>query len=204
MPSTPAGFSGTGDFGSLHSSSSSSKFRIFLRVSVRACTCLQCMAPAIPGKSPLSQEDPSSSFFHVAVCPQQGVRGEGESCCFKALGSRGETEFRRGQNQLGSAQGNPWGIQALPCRSTLFFPAGKMEQTGNSWPPPLQMFGCDGNGSPGITGVKPQQVVSSELSSGSTSLPGLLLSCLTHPHPTWPDFGDGEGRKLLKVNKSNL
>lgn len=188
MPSTPAGFSGTGDFGSLHSSSSSN-FRIFLRVSICSCTCLQCMAPAIPGKSPPSQENPSSSFSHVAMCAQQGVRGEGESCCFKALGSRGETELRRGENQLGKLVAYP-----LPCRSTFFFcfPAGKMKQTGNSWPPPLQMFGCDGNLSPGITGIKPQEVVSSELSSGSTSLPGLLLSCLTHPRPTWPDFGEEE------------
>lgn len=28
----------------------------------------------------------------------------------------------------------------------FFFPAGKMKQTGNSWLPTLQMFGCDGIG----------------------------------------------------------
>lgn len=90
--------------------------------------------------------------------------------------------------------GNSWHIHchADPPFFFVCFPAGKMKQTGNSWPPPLQMFGCDGNLSPGITGIKPQEVVSSELSSGSTSLPGLLLSCLTHPRPTWPDFGEEE------------
>lgn len=132
---------------------------------------------------------PASSTWLCVYSRESGEKGE--SCCFKALGSRGKAEFRRGQNQLGSAQGNSWDVQTLLCRSTFFFPAGEMKQTGNSWPPSLQMFGCDGNWSPGITGIKPQQVVSSELSSGSTSLPGLLLSCLTHPRPTWPDFGDG-------------
>lgn len=199
MPSTPAGFSGTGDFGSLHSSSS--KFRIFLRVLIRACTSNAWLQQSLGNLSfPRRIPAPASSMWLCVLSRESGDREK--AAALKHLVP--EVEFRRGQNQLGSAQGNSWGIQALPCRSTWFFPAGKMKQAGNSWPLPLQMFGCDGNGSPGMTGIKPQQVVSSELSSGSTSLPGLLLSCLAHPRPTWPDFGEGGGRKRLKVSKSNL
>lgn len=59
-----------------------------------------------------------------------------------------------------------------------------MKQTGNSWPPPLQMFGCEGSLSPGITGTKPP--TGCEPTAGQWQLLGSDGAAALLPRPSVP------------------
>lgn len=165
------------------------------------CVCQSVLARACDawlqqplGNLPFPREIPApASSMWLWVFSRESGDGGG-SCCCKALGSRSETEFRRGQKSACFSTGKLVEYPSIAMQIHLFFfPAGKIKQNGNSWPPPLQMFGCEESLSPGITGIKPQQVVSPQLGSGSSWADALLPhSSVSCPARFWG------GRKRLK------
>lgn len=167
--------------------------------SISACVNPCLHVPAMHGSSNPWEISPFPGRSQLQLLPcgcgcSAGSQGMGEEvAAAKHLVPEVKRNLGEVRNQPALAQGSSWNIQALPCRSTFFFPAGKIKQNGNSWPPPLQMFGCEESLSPGITGIKPQQVVSPQLGSGSSWADALLPhSSVSCPARFWG------GRKRLK------
>lgn len=156
-----------------------------------SCVCQSALARACdawlqqpPGDLPFSREipAPASSLWPWALSRESGEVGG--SCCCKALGSRSEAEFRRGQKSRFST-GKLVEYPSIARQiHRFFFPAGKMKQTGNSWPPPLQMCSCEGSLSPGITGTKPP--TGCEPTAGQWQLLGSDGAAALLPRPSVP------------------
>lgn len=157
---------------------------------IPACVNPCLHVPAMHGSSNPREISPFPGRSQLQLLPcgrghSAGSQGRWEEvAAVKHLVPEVKQNLGEVRNQPGLAQGNSWNTQASPGRSTVFFPAGKMKQTGNSWPPPLQMFGCEGSLSPGITGIKPP--TGCEPTAGQWQLLGSDGAAALLPRPSVP------------------